>query len=172
MLEFVALAQACAPAVHVDTMSRIVQVESSFNPHAIGVVGAKLERQPRNRAEAIVTAQWLDANGYNYSVGLAQVNQANFAKYGLSIETAFEPCENLRAGAAIFTDCYRRARKTRDDQQALQAALSCYYSGNFTTGFKHGYVQKVLSAQPDVIPNSEPRARPAGLNGRASRTKQ
>ena len=71
-------------------MRRIVQVESAFNPWAIGVVGGRLERQPSNRDEAIATAEWLERNGYNYSVGLAQVNKTNFARYGLTPQTAFE----------------------------------------------------------------------------------
>jgi len=37
-----------------------------------------------------------------------------------------------------------------DQQQALRAALSCYYSGNFETGFRHGYVQKVVANAGDV----------------------
>lgn len=147
MLDFLALAQQCAPSVHTDTMQRIVQVESSYNPYAIGVVGGHLERQPRTKGEALATAQWLEANGYNYSVGLAQVNKHNFPKYGLSLEQALEPCPNLRAGSEILTECFVRARKARSDEQgALKDAFSCYYSGNFITGYKQGYVLKIVSA--------------------------
>lgn len=35
-----------------DTMRRIVHVESSYNPYAIGVVGGRLERQPRDKGRA------------------------------------------------------------------------------------------------------------------------
>ncbi|MBY0365149.1 MAG: hypothetical protein K2X12_02820 [Burkholderiaceae bacterium] len=49
MLDFLVLAQQCAPGVHMDTMRRIVHVESSYNPYAIGVVGGRLERQPRDK---------------------------------------------------------------------------------------------------------------------------
>ncbi len=156
MLEFLAFAQQCAPHVHPDTLQRVVHVESSFNPYAIGVVGNRLERQPRNAAEAIATAQWLERHGFNYSVGLAQVNKSNFAKYGLhTLERAFEPCANLRAGADILADCYARALRSKPDEQvALRAAISCYYSGNFTTGFKHGYVLKVVNGTA-VSPTDE-----------------
>ena len=141
------LTQQCAPAVHQDTMRRIVQVESAFNPWAIGVVGGRLERQPSNRSEAIATAEWLERNGYNYSVGLAQVNKTNFARYGLTPQTAFEACPNLHAGGEILKDCFIRANKTRGDEQAaLRDAFSCYYSGNFITGYKLGYVLKVVTS--------------------------
>ncbi|MDM5177665.1 lytic transglycosylase domain-containing protein [Massilia sp. DJPM01] len=147
MIDFVFLAQQCAPGVHVDTMQRIVRVESSFNPYAIGVVGGRLDRQPRNSGEALATAEWLEKNGYNFSMGLAQVNKRNLAKYGLTLATAFDPCRNLSAGSAILAECYQRAGKTgRSEQDALRAAFSCYYSGNFISGFRLGYVLKVVSA--------------------------
>jgi type IV secretion system protein VirB1 len=130
-----------------DTMRRIVHVESSYNPYAIGVVGGRLDRQPRNKAEAVATAEWLERNGYNYSVGLAQVNKYNFAKYGLTLNTAFEACPNLSAAGQILTDCFLRANRVRQDEQAaLRDAFSCYYSGNFITGYKQGYVLKVVNA--------------------------
>lgn len=146
MLDFALLAHQCAPEIHPNTLAHVVQVESGYNPFAIGVVGAHLERQPRNRGEAIATAAWLEAKHYNYSVGLGQVNKNNFAKYGLSIEAAFDPCPNLHAAAAILKDCYERALRSQPDQQAaLRDSFSCYYSGNFTTGYKAGYVLKVVT---------------------------
>ena len=45
---------ACGPlAVPEDVMAHVVHVESSRNPFAIGVVGGRLLRQPRNLAEAV-----------------------------------------------------------------------------------------------------------------------
>jgi type IV secretion system protein VirB1 len=146
-MDFTMLAQQCAADVQVGTMRRIVQVESSFNPNAIGVVGGRLERQPRNRDEAIATAQWLERNDYNYSVGLAQVNKKNLAKYGLTLESGFDACLNLKVGAQILKECFVRARQARSGEQvALRDAFSCYYSGNFVAGYTDGYVLKVLGA--------------------------
>lgn len=146
MLDFLSVAQQCAPTVHADTMMRIVRTESSFNPYAIGVVGGRLDRQPRSMDEAVATAQELERKGFNYSVGMAQVNKRNFSKYGLTLKTAFEICPNLKAGGAILQECYLRAFKVRrDEQAALRDAFSCYYSGNFITGYKEGYVLKVVS---------------------------
>lgn len=146
-MDFIALAQECAPNVHYQTMAAIVRTESSYNPFAIGVVNGRLERQPQNKDEAIATAKWLHENGWNFSMGLAQVNLKNLPKYGLDFEKAFDPCMNLRAGAAILGECFDRALvRHRDDQQgAARSALSCYYSGNFITGYKQGYVQTVLN---------------------------
>jgi len=146
----IGLALACAPQVHAQTALALVAVESSFNPWAIGVVGGALDRQPRHRAEALATADALHAAGWTYSVGLAQINVRNFVRLGLSPASAFEPCTNLAAMQTVLTECYERAAASRlrsaSPQSALRRALSCYYSGNFGTGFRHGYVRKVAIA--------------------------
>jgi type IV secretion system protein VirB1 len=143
---FTALAMACAPLVHASTAHALVSIESGFNPHAIGVVGGVLERQPRSRAEALATVTHLQATGWNFSVGLAQINVHNFERLSLSPATAFDPCENLRAMQAVLTECFDRSAFDRSGQSSLRQALSCYYSGNFVTGFRHGYVQRVARA--------------------------
>ena len=152
MLDFAVLAQECAPQVHVDTLRRIVHVESGFNPYAIGVVKGRLQKQPRSLDEAIVTARSLQQGGYDFSVGLAQINRRNFERYGLTLESAFEPCANLQAGGGILAECFQRARISRDEQQAVRAATSCYYSGNFSTGYAHGYVQRVVASSAPAKP--------------------
>jgi type IV secretion system protein VirB1 len=146
---FLALALACAPQVHADTARALVSVESAFNPWAIGVVGGALVRQPRTRAEALATAKALQDAGWNFSVGLGQINVGNFERLGLNMESAFEPCANLAAMQTVLGECFDRASGAASksvDQVALRQALSCYYSGNFVTGFRHGYVRKVVVA--------------------------
>jgi type IV secretion system protein VirB1 len=140
------LALACAPQVDAMTVRALVSVESAGNPHAIGVVGGALTRQPRNGAEAIATARALRNDGWNFSVGLAQINRSNFERLGLTLDNAFQPCVNLRAMQTVLGECYARTTRTSGDQAALRHALSCYYSGNFKTGFDHGYVRRVVDA--------------------------
>lgn len=126
----------CPIAVEPHHMSAIVLTESSAYPYAIGVVGHRLSRQPNNLDEAISLVKKLKTNGINYSVGLAQVNQVNFAKYGLTESNMFDACKNITTGSQILKACY----KIHKD---WNKAYSCYYSGNPTTGFRHGYVGKV-----------------------------
>ena len=145
---FAALAMTCAPLVHIGTAQALVSVESSFNVHAIGVVGGVLDRQPRNLPEALATARHLQATGWNFSVGLAQINLRNFERLGLTVTTAFDPCANLRAMQTVLTECFDRSSVASRPQPALRQALSCYYSGNFVTGIRHGYVQRVARAVP------------------------
>jgi type IV secretion system protein VirB1 len=150
MIDLAALVLTCAPLVAQDTARALIQVESGGNPFAIGVVGGALMRQPVNLPEALATVAALEAAGWNYSVGLSQINKRNFERYGLNPSTAFEPCANLTAMQGILGDCFSRASRRADRQLTTQAALrdafSCYYSGNFLTGHVHGYVGKVLAA--------------------------
>jgi type IV secretion system protein VirB1 len=149
-LDFIALAQQCAPEVSPVTMAAIVRTESGFDPYAIGVANGRLVRQPASLSEAVATAHALSATGWNFSVGLAQVNRTNWHAYGLNEQSAFDPCRNLAAGAAILQGCFESARRAQTDtransQSALRASLSCYASGNFSAGYRTGYVQRVVN---------------------------
>lgn len=155
MIDLAALVLTCAPLVAHDTARALIQVESGGNPFAIGVVGAALQRQPANLPEALATVASLEAAGWNYSVGLGQINKRNFERYGLSATTAFEPCANLSAMQGILGECFSRASKRAPRQAALRDAFSCYYSGNFLTGHQHGYVARVLAAwSPKTAPSA------------------
>lgn len=129
------------------TMAAIVKTESQFRPLTIGVNGgARLVRQPASKEEAVVTAKWLIANGYNIDLGLGQVNSSNLSKTGLSVEDAFDACKNLAAAASILHANYKTARaQVPTDQGALRAAFSIYNTGSMTQGFSNGYVQKVVA---------------------------
>ncbi|MCW0390428.1 lytic transglycosylase domain-containing protein [Xanthomonas sacchari] len=128
-------------AVPAEVMQHVVRVESSHNPFAIGVVGGRLVRQPQNLSEAVATARMLEEKGYNFSLGLGQVNRYNLIKYGLdTYEKAFKTCPNLQAASKILAECYSRSGGN------WGKSFSCYYSGNFETGYRHGYVQKVYAS--------------------------
>lgn len=167
---FVSLAQECAPDVHHALLGRVATVESSGNSFAIGVVGGHLARQPKNLPEALATVKALDAGGWNYSMGLVQVNVHNLARYGQTTESIFEPCTNLKTGAAILKACYARAKpQFAQADDAVRAALSCYYSGDLARGA--AYAQKVAAAVPasgvqgaqpiEVVPDVHPAGGPA-----------
>ena len=147
-LTLASLLTACAPLVHSGSAHALISVESGFNPHAIGVVGGALERQPHNAMEAIATANTLHREGRNFSVGLAQINVSNLERLGLTIPDALDACRNLGAMQTLLGECFDRAG-AGTSQRALRRALSCYYSGNFATGFRDGYVGRVVrAAQP------------------------
>lgn len=150
--QFDAIANQCAPFVAASTLRAIARVESNFNPFAIGVVDSRLSRQPKTLLEGISSAASLERKGAKFSAGLVQIYVKNWSSLGLDYETVFDPCRNLTAAQTILSDCYQRARqKTSAPQVALRQSISCYYSNNFVTGFRVGYVQKVVAAHAHAL---------------------
>jgi type IV secretion system protein VirB1 len=163
---FESLAARCAPSVHLRTLSAVVMQESRGYQFAIGINGgARLPRQPLNEAEAIATARWLLRNGYNFDAGLGQINSKNFGALGLSPDTLFEPCTNLKSAASILSQCYAKSLKSYGGQSAIHGALSCYNTGNLRRGFANGYVRKVVGQVslpvPALLGSAVPRSAPA-----------
>lgn len=74
-----------------------------------------------------------------------QINSANFSRLGLTPETVFDPCTNLRAGARVLADNYGRAREA-GHATPLQAAISEYNTGSRSRGLSNGYVGRVFAA--------------------------
>ncbi|MEJ7928141.1 lytic transglycosylase domain-containing protein, partial [Sphingobium sp. AN641] len=141
-----ALLTSCAPNVAPATMAAIIQVESENDPFRIGInSGGSLVRQPGNAADAVATARSLLRKGANFDAGLMQINSANFARLGVTPETVFDPCTNLRAGARLLADNYGRARVS-GHADPLRAALSEYNTGSRSRGLVNGYVGKVFAA--------------------------
>jgi len=154
-MDFLALAQQCAPSVSPHTIAAIVQVESNFNPYAIGVVGGSLKKQPTSKEEALRATKQLLSENKNFSVGIAQINRHNLPAYSATFEQAFDACKSLNMGAQILEKCYVKAKEKfpkEDEQYTLKMAFSCYYSGNFLRGFKPdkagdiSYVDKIVNA--------------------------
>jgi type IV secretion system protein VirB1 len=155
-----ALYATCAPAVAPSTIAAVMQAESGFNPWAIHVNGgARLTRQPADRAEAEAWATYLIERGFNADFGWMQVNSANLARLGLTVSTVFDPCLNIAAGAAILTDAYLQAARRfgADQPAALLAALSIYNTGSPARGVANGYVRRVQAAgaHPILVPPIE-----------------
>lgn len=149
-VNFNQIARQCGKGVDFNVLQGIARVESEFNPFAIGVVNGKV-RQPKSLAEAVATAKTLHAQGKNFSMGLMQVNLYNLPAYGLDFESVFNSCKNISAGASILKSCFNRAGG-QSNHITWQKAFSCYYSGNFRTGFRADfvgqppYVEKVMIA--------------------------
>lgn len=154
LAELAMIAASCAPDIHLTTLKAVVKHESGFNQFAIGVnKGKKLDRQPSSHSEAVEVARSLIADGVDFDAGLGQINVRNWGWLGLTAETVFDPCTNLKAHQAVLKDCYARALKQfSEGQPALTAALSCYNTGNFRNGFSNGYVRKVIAAAGIKVP--------------------
>ena len=157
---FQTLAQSCAANVPVSTLEAIARTESALYPYALSINRPHqlarrqgwnhgtitLERQPASREEAVAWAKWLLAQGITVSIGLLQVNSEHAALLHLTPEQLFDPCTNLRSGAALLSATYAAtARIHGEGFAALDSAFSYYNTGSPTTGFINGYVQQVKS---------------------------
>src|SRR5258706_2413605 len=117
---FRTLAQSCAPNVPVSTLEAIARTESALYPYALSINRPHqlahrqgwnrgtitLERQPASLEEAIAWTHWLLAQGITVSIGLLQVNSERAALLHLTPEQLFDPCTNLRSGAALLSATY------------------------------------------------------------------
>jgi type IV secretion system protein VirB1 len=84
--------------------------ESGHDPLAINVNGPNGgDRHPATKDEAIALAKSLLAHGKNIDLGLMQINSTNLVAHGLTVETAFDACQNLRAGSEHLAADYRAA---------------------------------------------------------------
>jgi type IV secretion system protein VirB1 len=136
----VQLATACALQVAPETLAAIAQTESTSDPLAIRDNTTHFSYRPRDKAEAVSVARNLIAEGHDFDLGLMQINRGNFAWLGLTVEAAFDPCRSMAAGAAVLTQ------------------ISRYNTGSPTTGFRNGYVARVLAAAQKVkgAPEEQP----------------
>ena len=141
----IALTLACAPLVHPETALRLVHHESAGNPFAIGINGPyRLSSQPQSLAQAKATATMLLRSGLSIDMGLGMINSRNLDWLGLSVETVFDPCTNLKAMQTVLTQAYVQAtRRHGAGQSALIEALSVYNTGNPVNGIRNGYVNRV-----------------------------
>jgi hypothetical protein len=152
-----ALLARCAPNVHPETMRAVLSAESRGNVLAVADAGPVAlpwskrkhmvrSHYPNTLPEAVTLVTDLLARGHTVSMGLLQINDRNLPRLGLSVSNIFEPCTNVKAGAAILTEMYERAVKQYGvGAKALRAALSGYNSGSFVRGEADGYVDLVFN---------------------------
>lgn len=148
--QFLSVVLACAPLVHPDTALRLIQHESGGNPYAIGVNGPwTLSHQPVNKKQAVATAKVLISSGLSVDLGLGGINSKNLDRFGMTVETAFDPCVNVAAMQKHLMESYSRAvKKNGPGQIALRETLSEYNTGHPTAGQRNGYVDKVFATTP------------------------
>jgi type IV secretion system protein VirB1 len=155
---FQSLAQSCAANVPVSTLEAIARTESALFPCALSINRPHqlarrqgwnrgtitLERQPVSREEAVAWTKWLLERGVTVSIGLLQVNSEHAALLHLTPEQLFDPCTNLRSGAALLSATYSATARIKGEGfAALDSALSYYNTGSPTAGLTNGYVQQV-----------------------------
>jgi type IV secretion system protein VirB1 len=130
-----ALLKACAPSVGLVTMSALVVYESGAQPYAIRDNSTRRSFLPRTPTAALQLATKLLSERHTIDLGYAQINSNNFRAYGLTAESALQPCTNLKTGSQILQADYARETLTYGaGQTALVHALSVYNTGDSWSG--------------------------------------
>jgi type IV secretion system protein VirB1 len=133
--QFNHLASTCAPGIDPRTLRPFAQVESSYDPLAIHDNTSGLNPHADTEAQAIAIARDLIARGHVVDSGIMQISNRNFEWLGLTVETAFNPCQSIRAAAQHLTEA------------------SIYNTGSRTRGFENGYVGKIVNATFNLQPS-------------------
>jgi len=152
------LAGVCAPQDGPGTLAAIAFVESHFNTLAIHDNTTGKALWPNDPAEAIALARRAISAGHSIDLGLMQINSRNLASLHLSVPAAFDPCLNLRAGAALLASDYGGGKTPAEEQAALRAALLRYNTGTAQGSVAGGYVAQVVGAAKRVVPEIDPSA--------------
>ena len=148
-----ALLRSCAPAVDPSTLLAVIAVESGGDPLAVNINrGPRVH--PQTVEDAVAVAEAAIAAGYSVDLGLMQVNSRNLDLLGTTVARMFDPCANVRAGAALLADAYAAAAHAYGEgQPALRAALSAYNTGDFARGFANGYVARYYRDGAGALPD-------------------
>jgi type IV secretion system protein VirB1 len=148
-----ALAQSCAPEIALEALMPLIQVESARDPLRINVNhGPRVAA--RSAADGAGIVRRFTSAGYTVDVGLAQINSGNFKRLGLTFETAFDPCTNLKAASQVLQEGYARASQRYSGMAAISATYSLYNSGSLVRGFTNGYVGRIWHAADNLLPRS------------------
>lgn len=130
-------------------IAAIVYVESANSPTAVAGIGTAFSSLNTSLSSAIEAANSVLASGHRVAVGLGQINSVNIHRLHLEGMNLFDPCINLQVAERVLRDCLERAPAVADHLRHQQA-WSCYFSGDFRTGFyrpqSSPYVERVEAA--------------------------
>jgi type IV secretion system protein VirB1 len=152
------LASRHAPTVDPGTLLAFAWHESRLHPFAIHDNATGESVFPASADEAATLARARLAMRHSLDLGIMQVNSVNLARTGLTVTTAFDAGESMRAGALILTMAYRQclrgnANPTDEAQQAaLRCAASVYNTGREQAGILNGYQGEVWRAAAVIVP--------------------
>lgn len=139
----------CGVGVNPETLHAIVTTESNAYPYVVANVSDGTSHKFDTELEAISFVNALESQGKTYSAGLMQIYSKNYKAYGVDNNSIFNPCTNINIGSKILKECFDRSKTNVDGKNLshLERAFSCYYSGNFTRGFKvdDNYVARVIA---------------------------
>ena len=165
-LNLIQLRDRCTPLAPLITLAAIISAESSGNPNALQIdfpnallhrwrlpAGTlRLQRRPRDAAEAGQWIAYLNDHHISVDVGLMQVSTDEAIRRHILPTALLDPCTNIRTGWTILQDDYQiEVNQFGPGQAALQHALSRYNTGDTNRGIDNGYLARVMTALNGII---------------------
>jgi type IV secretion system protein VirB1 len=147
VVSFNQLALSCAPEVELPTLRAVAEVESHFRPLAIRDNTTHESLVPQTLPAAAALARNRIKLGHSVDIGVMQINNANLASAGMSVEDAFDACRSLAAGGRILRSASAAGSSEFERQAAILISLSRYNTGRALAGVANGYASQVISAQ-------------------------
>ena len=118
----------------VERVAATARAESGLQPTAIHDNTSGRSYTAPSAAEAVALVIALHAQGHRIDAGIMQVNDANWGRLGLTVESVFDPRANICAGVAVLAEAY-----------TIERRVSCRYN----TGrpeCANGYPERVEGA--------------------------
>lgn len=119
-MDLTAIILSCSALLAPEILATIIDAESGGDPYLIQVDGRRLESS--SAAEAVGRARALLADGYTIRAGLMQISSDGWEQYGLTLETAFDPCRSVRGGEQAVMEGFLLSRGVRFQDEAQTSA--------------------------------------------------
>ena len=115
------------PGRVLDRVASTAQAESGLETTAVHDNTTRQSYRPASETEAVALVSALHLQGHSLDAGIMQVNDSNWARLGLTPETAFDPRANICAGMTVLAEAY-----------SVERRVSCRYNSgrpNCTNGY-------------------------------------
>jgi type IV secretion system protein VirB1 len=117
-----------------DRVTATAHVESGLQTTALHDNTSGQSYQPASETEAVALATALHLQGHSLDAGIMQVNDSNWARLGLTAETAFDPRANICAGMMVLAEAY-----------SVERRVSCRYNTG-RPDCANGYPERIEGA--------------------------
>lgn len=143
---FADIASLCAPTMAVEQVAAVASVESALARLAIRFnSGGAPKELPRTEDLAVKLAGERIAASEDIDLGLMGINAALLSELGLTVHGAFDPCLNVKAGAALLERYRADAVKSgvRGEFVEIEALERYFGKGDATLGSMSGFAERV-----------------------------
>lgn len=144
----------CSVDVHPQTVAAVIAVESAGDQFAIESVLRRKDRGKNTKKasetattieKAVVKAKASIAAGYSVSLGLMQINDMHYERFGVEIKDLFNPCINITIGTVILNENYMGSSEIfNNERDRLVGMLSGYNTGKYSGKVGRAYAERVM----------------------------